>query len=92
MSELTLKTSARIYFHINEDYTDSVLIYGQKSGNSSNDTAAKMLFIDVIGINLTAEISGETLPILVEFEHSLKDAEDADHTLINMLKIARSQK
>ncbi|NET45239.1 MAG: DUF2470 domain-containing protein, partial [Okeania sp. SIO2B3] len=53
---------------------------------------AKMLSIDAQGMNLTAEVSGESLPIRIEFDHTLKDAEDAHHTLIDMLKLARTQK
>ncbi|NES66343.1 MAG: DUF2470 domain-containing protein, partial [Okeania sp. SIO2D1] len=84
--------SDRICSHMNEDHADAVLLYAQKFGSYSNSTAAKMLSIDAQGMNLTAEVSGESLPIRIEFDHTLKDAEDAHHTLIDMLKLARSQK
>ncbi len=40
-------------------------------------------------MNLSAQVAGETVPVRVEFDHTLKDAEDAHHTLIDMLKQAR---
>jgi len=88
----TSEISARICSHMNEDHQDAVLLYAQKFGSSPNATTAKMLSIDAQGMNLTAEVSGESLPVRIEFEHHLKDAEDAHHTLINMVKLARSQK
>ncbi|MGD1713550.1 DUF2470 domain-containing protein [Dapis sp. BLCC M172] len=88
----TSEISDRICSHMNEDHQDAVLLYAQKFGSSANATAAKMLSIDAQGMNLTAEVSGESLPVRVEFDHTLKDAEDAHHTLIDMLKKARIQK
>ncbi len=88
----TSEISARICSHMNEDHQDAVLLYAQKFGGSANATAAKMLYIDALGMNLTAEVSRETLPIRIEFDHTLKDAEDAHHTLIDMVKQARTEK
>ncbi len=88
---LTPKISTRICSHMNEVYHAAVLLYAQNFGNSANATAAKMLSIDAQGMNLTAEVSGESLPIRIEFDHPLKDAEDAHHTLIDMVKLARAQ-
>lgn len=88
----TPEISDRICSHMNEDHADAVLLYAQKFGSSPNATAAKMLSIDAQGMNLTAEVSGENLPIKIEFDHILQDAEDAHHTLIGMLKLARTQK
>lgn len=85
------KISDRICSHMNEDHADAVLVYAQKYGSSPNATAAQMLSIDAQGMNLTAQVSGETLPIRIEFDRALKDAEDAHHTLIDMLKLARAQ-
>ena len=88
----TLEISDRICSHMNEDHQDAVLLYAQKFGSSPNATAAKMLSIDAQGMNLTAEVGGKSLPIRIEFDHTLKDSEDAHHTLIDMLKLARVQK
>ena len=93
MSNLfTSEVSDRICSHMNEDHQYAVLLYAQKFGSHSNSKAAKMLSIDALGMNLIAEVSGESLPIIIEFDHTLKDTEDAHHTLIDMLKLARSQK
>ena len=88
----TSEISNRICSHMNEDHQDAVLLYAQKFGSHSNSTAAKMLSIDALGMDLIAEVSGESLPIIIEFDHTLKDAEDAHYTLIDMLKLARTQK
>ncbi len=77
---------------MNEEHADAVLLYAQKFGSSLNATAAKMLSIDAQGMNLNAEVSGEVIPIRIAFDHVLTDAEDAHHTLIDMLKKARTQK
>lgn len=66
----------RICAHMNEDHADAVLIYAQRFGTSPNSTAAKMLSIDAQGMNLTAEVSGETLPKIAREHEShrlLKD-------------------
>ncbi|MGD1698741.1 DUF2470 domain-containing protein [Dapis sp. BLCC M229] len=88
----TSEISDRICSHMNEDHQDAVLLYAKKFGSSPNATTAKMLSIDALGMNLTAEVSGESLPIRIEFDHTLKDAEDAHYTLIDMVKLARTQK
>ena len=41
-------------------------------------------------ITLSAQIAGEVVPVRVEFNHTLKDAQDAHHTLIAMIKQARN--
>ncbi len=41
------------------------------------DIAAKMLSIDSEGMNLTAQVNGEAVPIRIQFDHVLADAEDA---------------
>jgi putative heme iron utilization protein len=46
--------------------------------------------IDSQGMNLLAEIPGATVPVRIEFDHPLKDAEDAHHTLVAMIKQART--
>ena len=88
----TPEISERICSHMNEDHANAVLLYAQNFGSSANATGAKMVSIDPQGMNLTAAVSGESLPIRIEFDHKLKDAEDAHHTLINMVKQARTQK
>ena len=42
-------------------------------------------------MNISARIAGEAVPVRVEFDHNLKDAEDAHHTLVAMIKQARTK-
>ncbi|MBD2571052.1 DUF2470 domain-containing protein [Anabaena lutea] len=81
--------SDRICKHMNEDHANAVVIYAQAFGSVKNATTAQMLSIDAEGMNLTAEVNGETVPVRIQFDHVLTDAEDAHQTLIAMVKQAR---
>jgi len=90
MSEpFSQEVSQRICKHMNEDHTDAVALYAQIFGNSPNTEAAEMVSIDAQGMNLIAKVKGESVPLRIEFDHVLKDSEDAHHTLIAMVKQAR---
>ncbi|BAZ49457.1 hypothetical protein NIES4103_20690 [Nostoc sp. NIES-4103] len=81
--------SSRICNHMNEDHADAVVLYAKAFGGVTNATAAEMLSIDSDGMDLTAQVNGETLPVRIQFDHILADAEDAHQTLIAMVKQAR---
>ncbi|HAX76620.1 MAG TPA: heme iron utilization protein [Cyanobacteria bacterium UBA11372] len=81
----------RICSHMNEDHADAVLLYAKAFSNLTDATAAQMLSIDSEGMNLNAQVNGEAVPVRIQFDHVLKDAEDAHHTLIDMVKQARMQ-
>ena len=81
----------RICTHMNDDHADAVLIYAKAFSNLTDATAAQMLSIDSEGMNLNAQVNGEAVPVRIQFDHVLKDAEDAHHTLIDMVKQARMQ-
>jgi putative heme iron utilization protein len=85
------EVSDRICQHMNEDHADAVVLYARTFGNSPDSEAAKMLSIDALGMNLMTQVKGESLPMRIEFDHVLKDSEDAHHTLIAMVKQARTQ-
>ena len=90
MSEaITPAISDRICKHMNDDHGDALVLYVKAFGNSPEAESAKMLSIDPQGMNFSAQIQGETVPVRVEFDRELKDAEDAHHTLIEMVKQAR---
>ncbi|MEO8890691.1 MAG: DUF2470 domain-containing protein [Coleofasciculaceae cyanobacterium] len=92
MSEaFSTEISARICKHMNEDHASAIALYAQVFGNSPETEAALMQSIDAQGMNLLAEIKGASVPVRIEFDHQLKDAEDAHHTLIDMVKQARTQ-
>lgn len=93
MSEtITPAISDRICKHMNEDHSEAITLYAKVYGNTPQAESATMDSIDPQGMNLSAKVAGETVPVRVEFDRTLKDAEDAHHTLIDMLKQARNRK
>lgn len=74
---------------MNEDHADAVMIYAQAFGKVENVTKAEMLSIDAQGMNLTAQVNEESVPVRIQFDHTLADAEDAHQTLIMMVKQGR---
>jgi putative heme iron utilization protein len=90
MSEqFSSEISDRICTHMNEDHASAIVLYAQAFGDQPEATEAQMLAIDANGMDLTAQVNGETLPVRVNFDRALTDAEDAHHTLIEMVKQAR---
>ncbi|MEH2436274.1 MAG: DUF2470 domain-containing protein [Nostoc sp.] len=81
--------SSRICKHMNDDHADAIVVYAKAFGGVTNAKAAQMLSIDAQGMDLTAQVDGETVPIRIQFDHVLADAEDAHQTLIAMVKQAR---
>ena len=91
MSEaITPAISDRICQHMNEDHSDAIVMYAQIFGNAPQTESATMDSIDPQGMNISAQIAGETVPVRVEFDHTLKDAKDAHHTLVAMIQQART--
>ncbi|MDJ0535375.1 MAG: DUF2470 domain-containing protein [Xenococcaceae cyanobacterium MO_207.B15] len=90
MSEtITPAISDRICQHMNEDHGEVIALYAKVFGNSPETETAQMVSIDPEGMNLTAQVKGETIPIRISFDHTLADAEDAHQTLITMVRQAR---
>ncbi|TAF06957.1 MAG: DUF2470 domain-containing protein [Nostocales cyanobacterium] len=83
--------SDRICKHMNDDHAEAIVIYAQAFGNIENVTSAQMLSIDAQGMNLTAQVKGETIPVRIQFDHVLANAEDAHQTLITMVKQGRTK-
>lgn len=81
--------SSRICKHMNDDHADAIVIYAKAFGGITDASAAQMLSIDAQGMNLTAQVNGEAVPVRIQFDHVLADAEDAHQTLIAMVKQAR---
>ena len=88
---ITPAISDRICKHMNEDHAEAIVLYAKVFGNSPEAEAATMDSIDPQGMNLTAKIKGETVPVRIEFNHTLQDSEDAHQTLIAMVKQARAK-
>ena len=91
MSEaITPAISDRICKHMNKDHGDAIILYAQVFGNAPKTQTATMDSIDAQGMNISAQIAGETIPVRVEFDHTLKDAQDAHHTLVAMIQQAQT--
>ncbi|WP_319420185.1 DUF2470 domain-containing protein [Pleurocapsa sp. FMAR1] len=91
MSEsITPSISDRICKHMNKDHSDAIALYAKAFGNKPQTEIATLESIDPQGMNISAQIAGETVPVRVEFDHTLKNAEDAHHTLVAMIKQART--
>ncbi|WGV28755.1 DUF2470 domain-containing protein [Halotia branconii] len=87
--EFSAEISSRICKHMNEDHADAVVLYAQAFGGVTNATTSQMRSIDAQGMDLTAQVNGEVVPVRIQFDHVLADAEDAHQTLIAMVKQAR---
>jgi putative heme iron utilization protein len=83
--------SDRICKHMNEDHAAAILMYAQVFGQATEATGAEMRAIDAEGMDLNAQVNGEPVSLRIPFDHVLKDAEDAHHTLIDLVKQARSK-
>lgn len=84
--KITSQVSDRICKHMNKDHAAAVLKYAHKYGNQADATAATLTAIDEKGMDLAAEVNGQTLPVRIVFDHELKDSADAHTTLVDMLK------
>jgi putative heme iron utilization protein len=85
----TPEISDRICKHMNDDHADAVALYAKVFGGEPETIAAEMLKIDAQGMDLSVQTQGTRKPVRIAFDHSLQDAEDAHHTLIDMVKQAR---
>lgn len=91
MSEpLSPAVSARICNHMNEDHADALVLYVQAYGGVTA-SSAQMVAIDPEGMDLNAEVNGESVPVRIKFAQELTSAEDAHQVLIAMLKQARAK-
>jgi putative heme iron utilization protein len=74
---------------MNDDHGEAIVIYAQAFGGIQGVTSAQMLSIDAEGMNLTTQVNGSEVPVRIQFDHVLVNAEDAHHTMIAMLKQAK---
>ncbi|MEH2259862.1 DUF2470 domain-containing protein [Nostoc sp.] len=81
--------SSRICKHMNDDHAGAVVVYATAFGGVTDALAAEMLSIDAQGMDLTVQVNGEAVPVCIQFDRVLVDAEDAHQTLIAMVKQAR---
>jgi putative heme iron utilization protein len=84
--EFTQAVSDRICNHMNKDHADAVLTYVKVYGKTENASSAEMIAIDAEGMDLSAQVEGQTVPVRVPFAHPLADAKEAHVVLVEMLK------
>jgi putative heme iron utilization protein len=90
--QLTPEISDRICKHMNDDHASAVLVYAQVHGAIEAAEKAEMLSIDPNGMELSAEVAGNTQKVRVVFDRELTDSEDAHQMLIQMARSGRSPK
>mgnify|MGYP005837898171 CR=1 FL=1 len=88
---LSPEVSQRICRHMNKDHADAVLLYVKAFANQTEAVSAEMIALDTEGMDLTAKVKGQKVPVRIPFDHTLQDSEDAHQTLITMVKHAHSQ-
>jgi putative heme iron utilization protein len=87
--QITPAISDRICKHMNEDHASAVLTYAQVYGKSPTADTAAMSSLDPLGMDLTAQVDGNTVSLRIPFDRELTDSEDAHQVLISMIKSAR---
>jgi putative heme iron utilization protein len=87
---ITPAISDRICKHMNEDHAEAVLTYAKVYGKLPAAQTALMQAIDPLGMDLTAQVEGESVSLRVPFDRELTDSEDAHQTLIAMIRQART--
>ncbi len=61
--KITPAISDRICKHMNEDHAEAIALYAKVFGNSPETETAQMVSIDPEGMNLKAQVKGESIPI-----------------------------
>jgi putative heme iron utilization protein len=85
---ITPAISDRICKHMNDDHAEAITLYAKAFGKV-DATAAELLAIDPEGMDLSAQVNEQTVPVRIAFDHILTDSEDAHQTLIAMVRQAR---
>lgn len=88
---ITPEISDRICQHMNDDHADAVLLYAKVYGKVADADTAQLLKVDPDGMDVSVHSGEQNATVRIAFDHALQDSEDAHHTLIAMVKAARSQ-
>ena len=89
MSEtINQAVSDRICKHMNDDHQDAIILYAQAFGKVEGVEKAQMISIDHEGMNIAVNNNLEHT-VRIQFDHTLEDAKDAHHTLVEMIKTAK---
>ena len=79
-----------IVTHMNEDHADAVLLYARVFAGCREARAAHIDALHPQAMELLAETPAGVTRLTVPFDHVLADREDAHHTLVAMVREARS--
>ena len=76
--------------HMNADHADSNLMYVKVYGNLWSATAAHMVTLDKVGMDLEVTVADGTQRLRIPFDHCLEDEADAQRTLVAMSRHAQA--
>jgi putative heme iron utilization protein len=74
--------------HMNDDHTDAVAAYVRHYCNMPEVVSATLLSIEPKAMRIAAQTGDSTQTVTVDFNHDLRDADDARDTLIAMARTA----
>ena len=70
--------------HMNTDHADSNLMYVKVYGSLWRATAARMVALDKVGMDLEVTVPEGIRRLRIPFNHRLRDEADAQRTLVAM--------
>jgi putative heme iron utilization protein len=85
---LTPDVIAQICEHMNDDHSDSLVLYAKVFGKCDGALGARLRAFDADGIDLDVETGDGERRTRILFDHAVQDADDARVTLIAMAREA----
>ena len=76
--------------HMNDGHADSNLMYVKVYGNLWEATAARLLRLDKVGMELEVTSASGIQRLRLTFDHRLQDEQDAERTLVAMSRNAQA--
>ena len=76
--------------HMNADHADSNLMYVKVYGSLWSATAARMVVLDRMGMDLEVTVPEGLQRLRIPFDHRLQDEADAQRTLVAMSRHAQT--
>ena len=92
MSDLDEAAIGTIVTHMNDDHADSVADYARHYGDMEQVDSATLIGFDADAMRIAAYAGGAKSVIVIDFDHSLRDAGDARDTLIAMAREAATSR
>lgn len=89
-SEPSAIDADRIITHMNEDHADANLAYARALCGITDATAARLVAVDRLGLDLIAETPGGERPARVEFDEPAETTDAVRRAVIALLEKARA--